>query len=82
MEDSERYKRITVRLNPQDFEALSQKAKEKNQDEAVYIRELVQAHLLLDDLDEKIDARLEGIISSGKLDEAIFTAYLRKLANK
>lgn len=70
---------ITVRLNSDDYQAVSNLAEEKHQDLAVYIRELIQSHLLLKDLNEKIDSRLKEALTSGKYDDVIFEAYLRKL---
>ena len=75
-----KWETFTVRLNPEDYQALMNLADGKNQDLAVYVRELIQSHLSLKDIDAKIDARLIEALTSGKYDDVIFEAYLRKLS--
>jgi len=70
--NEENLKRIMVRLSYEDYDALEEEAKKKGSPLASYVRDLIKAHLLNKEFDDKIEQKLEALIMSDRFDDIFF----------
>ena len=71
-----------VRLLPKDYYALEREAKEKGIPLAVHCRDILELHLMREDIDNNIEKKFLEILESDKFDDAFVEKFSRAMASK
>ena len=74
-ESGEVYERIMVRMLPKDYQALEREAKEKGVPLAAHCRDVLELHLMREDIDNNIEKKFLEILESEKFDDAFVDKF-------
>jgi len=67
---------------PKDYQALEKEAKEKGVPLAAHCRDILELHIMMEDIDNNIEKKFLEILESDKFDDAFVEKFTRAMAAK
>lgn len=81
-ESGEVYEKIMVRMLPKDYQALEKEAKEKGIPLAAHCRDVLELHLMRENIENNIEKKFLEILESDKFDDVFVEKFSRDMAAK